>query len=217
VDLKANDIILRILKENFQGHGIISEESEPVKGKDYTWYVDPMDGTNNYTLAIPFIGTCIGLMFKGKPILGVVYNPITDELFVGEDGKGASMNGEEIKVSENPDLKKTLVSFCHMNTPESIKKVEKPFLYFKNNAMDYRKLGSGNLEICWVACGRNDVYLRPDMILHDVVPGYVIAREAGAKITDLQGKPWTTESKSLLVTNGTGIHEDVLKIINRSK
>lgn len=218
IDIEANKIILNILKENFPEHNIISEEAKPFeRGSDYVWFVDPMDGTTNYTVAFPFIGTCIGLTFKGKPILGVVYNPIIDEFFVGEDGKGATLNGEEIRVSENSELKKTIVSFCHMNTPESIMSVEKPFRYFKTNARDYRKFGSGGLEICWVACGRNDVYFRPDVVLHDVIPGYVIAKESGAKITDWQNRPWKLESKNLLVTNGTKIHENVLGIINRSK
>lgn len=218
VDLKSNQIIMEILKENFPEHNIISEESKPLeKESDYTWFVDPMDGTTNYTLAIPFIGTCMGLVFRGKPILGVVYNPIIDELFVGESGKGATMNGNKIRVSENSELKKTLVNFCHDNTSQSIEIVEKLFAYFKTNSRDYRRLGSGSLDICWVACGRNDIYFRPDMILHDVVPGYVIAKEAGAKITDWQDRPWVLESKDLLATNGTKIHEEVLEIINRSK
>ncbi|UCD07442.1 MAG: inositol monophosphatase, partial [Candidatus Aenigmatarchaeota archaeon] len=99
VDMKANDIIIQMLKENFPDHGIVSEESEPIEGNDYKWYVDPLDGTTNYTLGIPFSATCVGLVLRGTPILGVVFNPMMNELFVGEDGKGATLNGEKIQVS----------------------------------------------------------------------------------------------------------------------
>jgi myo-inositol-1(or 4)-monophosphatase len=215
IDLKSNGIIIRILKENFPGHGIISEEAKPVSGNEYTWYVDPLDGTTNYTLAIPFVGTCIGLMLRGEPVLGVVYNPVTYEMFIGEKGKGATLNGERIGVSKNDDLRKTLVTFCHNYSRESIKAMGRHFGYFKTNAKDYRKLGSGNLEICWVACGRNDVYMRPDVVSYDIIPGYVVAKAAGARITDWKGKPWTIESENLLVTNGTKIHDDVMKVVNR--
>jgi myo-inositol-1(or 4)-monophosphatase len=215
VDLEANKIILDILESEFPGHGIISEESRPVAGKDYTWYVDPLDGTTNYTLAFPFVGTCMGLVFRGRPVLGVVYNPMADEMFMGEDGKGATLNGRRIRVSGNGDLRKTIVSFCHNNTPGSIETVGRVFSYFKTNARDYRKLGSGNLEICYVACGRNDVYFRPDLISYDVVAGYVVAKEAGARITDWSGTELTMESGDILVTNGTAIHGKVLDILRR--
>lgn len=218
VDIKANEIIMRILKDNFPDHNIHSEESDPLeKNSDYTWHVDPLDGTTNYTLAIPYSATCIGLMFKNKPILGVVYNPMTNEMFIGEDGKGATLNGEKIKVSDNDDLRRTMVTFCHNYSTESGKIMGKFFDYFKENAKDYRKLGSGNLEICWVACGRNDVYFRPDVIIHDIVPAYVVAKEAGARMTDWEGNPWTTESKNLIVTNGTKIHQEVIDAIKKHK
>jgi myo-inositol-1(or 4)-monophosphatase len=219
VDLKANRIILDILKGEFPDHGIMSEESKPdEKGSDYVWHVDPLDGTTNYTMAFPFAGTCIGLTFKDKPILGIVYNPMINEMFVGEDGKGATLNGEMIKVSKNSELKKTFVTYCYNNTiPESIKTVGSMFLEFKTKARDYRKLGAGNLEICYVACGRNDVYFRPDTILHDVIPGYMVAKEAGARITDWEGRQWNLGSKSLLVTNDTELHGEVMKIIKNNK
>ncbi len=218
VDMKANDIIIQMLKENFPDHGIVSEESKPIKGNDYRWYVDPLDGTTNYTLGIPFSATCVSLVLRGNPILGVVFNPMMNELFIGEEGKGATLNGEKIRVSDNDDLKATVVNYCHLNHNNQGIEIMKGFFdYFKENARDYRRLGSGALDLCWVACGRNDVYVRPDLSIYDIVPGYVIAKEAGAKTTDWQNRPWTLESKDLLATNGTKIHEEVLGIINRSK
>lgn len=218
VDIKANDIIMEILKKKFPGHNIHSEESRPIEREsEYTWHVDPLDGTTNYTLAIPYSATCIGLVFRDRPILGVVYNPMTGEMFMGEHGKGATLNGDSIRVSSNNELRKTLVTFCHNYSTDSGKVMGRFFDYFKENAKDYRKLGSGNLEICWVACGRNDVYFRPDVVIHDIVPAYVIAKEAGARMTDWEGREWTTESKNLIVTNGTGIHEKVIEAIKRHK
>ncbi len=216
IDMKTNEMILKILKEKFPDHSIISEEAKPVEGNDYVWYVDPLDGTTNYTMAMPFSATCIGLMFKGKPVLGVVYNPMIDEMFIGEDGKGATLNGKEIRISGNNELKKTIVTFCHLDNEDNVRIIEGMFSYFKNNARDFRKLGAGNLEICYVGCGRNDVYIRPDNIVpHDIVPSYVIAKEAGARITDWKGNTWTLESKNILVTNGTRLHEEMIGIIDR--
>jgi len=219
VDLEANKKILDIIQFRFPEHGIVSEESEPKKtGSEYCWYIDPLDGTTNYMLNLFFTSVCIGLAKGTEPILGVVYNPLTEELFVGQKGKGATLNGKPIKPSENSSLKKTVVNYCHPNTPEEIRKIEKLFFELKTKSRDLRRLGSAGLDLSYVACGRNDVNFHTNTTLTpwDFVAGVAIAREAGALVTDWEGRPWTLHSRNLLATNRK-LHQQMLDILWKSE
>ncbi len=212
-DIESNKIIKDTIKSAFPDHSIISEESEPeIHKSDYVWYVDPLDGTTNFTMHIPFFCSTIGLTYKNEPILGVVFSPITKELFTAEKGMGAFLNGKPIQVSNNTDIKKTIVNYCHVNVPNQIKVFERLYFKLKTESRDMRRLGSGNLDLCWVACGRNDVYIRTGNIPWDIIPGFVIAKEAGARITDWNDKPWTLKSETLMATNGL-LHEKMLDLL----
>ncbi|MBI4162690.1 MAG: inositol monophosphatase [Candidatus Aenigmarchaeota archaeon] len=215
-DIDANMYILDILKKNFPDHSIVTEEAPKVeKHSEYTWYVDPLDGTTNYTLQIPFVCSAIGLAKNNMPILGVVFNPLTSEIFTGEKGKGAFLNNKPIHVSDNSDIKKTLVNYCHVSKQKDVSLMTKLYPVFKSESRDFRRLASGNLDFCWIACGRNDVYFRTSPILWDVIPGLVIATEAGAKTTDWNNKEWTFESDTLLTTNGK-LHYKVMGMIKEN-
>jgi len=216
VDKESNEIIINTIKEKFPEHNIISEESKQKKtNSDYTWYIDPLDGTTNFATQIPLFSVCVGLTLKNRIIMGVVYLPMEKEMFVAESDSGAALNGEKIKVSKNPDLKKTLVNFCHKSTMGSVKEIERIFSRFKLKARAFRQVGSGGLDFAYVACGRNDVVLRPDIIPWDVIPGVILVREAGGKVTDWKGKEWNLDSPNLVATNGTKIHEEVLNLLKK--
>lgn len=213
VDMESNNLIIRMLKGTFPEHNIISEESRHKKTEsEYTWYVDPLDGTTNYSMEVPFFCVALGLVKNREIILGVVYNPATRELFIGKEGKKSTLNGRVIRVSINQELKKTVVNYCHLNVPKEIEKIGKLFTVFKESSRDLRRLGSGNLDLCYLACGRNDVYIHTNNPSYDLVGGSIIAKGAGARITDWDNKPWGLESKNLLVTNGK-LHKEVLDII----
>jgi myo-inositol-1(or 4)-monophosphatase len=217
VDMESNRKILEILKSKYPEHNIISEETKQKKtDSPYCWYIDPIDGTTNYTLNLFFSSVCVGLTNEGKILLGVVYNPLTGEMFVGEKGKGATLNGKPIKPSDNSDLKATVVNYCHPNTPEETRKIEKLFFELKTKSRDMRRLGSAGLDMCYVACGRNDVNFHTNTTLTpwDFVAGVAIAREAGATVTDWENRPWALESKTLLATNGK-LHQEMLDILTR--
>ncbi|HEX9664331.1 MAG TPA: inositol monophosphatase family protein [Patescibacteria group bacterium] len=213
IDLDANDQMLKVIEAAYPDHNIISEESIlPKKPSDYTWYVDPLDGTTNYLMQFPFFAVCVGLAFKGEPILGVVYNPILNELFTAEKDQGAELNGQKIEVSNNNNLKLTLANFCHAENEKSVKQIGKIYEIFKMEARDFRRLGSGGLDMAYLAAGRYDVYISNNDRIWDVIPGYVIAKEAGAKITDWQGSDWTPDSAQLLITNQE-LHKKVLELL----
>lgn len=219
VDLESNKRILETIKSRFPEHNIVSEESKQQRtDSPYCWYIDPLDGTTNYTLNLHFTSVCIGLAKGGEILLGVVYNPMTEELFVGEKGKGATLNGSPIKPSENSDLKATVANYCHPNTPEETRKIEKLFFELKTRCRDLRRLGSAGLDLAYVACGRNDVNFHTNTTLApwDFVAGVAIAREAGAAVTDWENTPWTLESKNLLATNGK-VHKEMLDILRRGR
>lgn len=217
VDKESNEIILSTIKNAFPDHNIISEESKQKKtSSDYTWYIDPLDGTTNFATQIPFFCVSIALVLKNRIVLSVVNNPWERELFVAESDKGAALNGEKIKVSKNKDLKKTLVNYCHSNTLGGIKSIEKVYTTFKTKARSFRQLGSGGLDFAYVACGRNDVVLRPDIVPWDVIPGVLLVKESGGKVTDWNGNDWTLESPNIVATNGTKIHEEVLNLLKKS-
>lgn len=212
-DEKAEDTIKAILKEEFPDYSFLGEESGmEERTSDYTWVVDPLDGTTNYTIKNPFFCTSIGLTFKGEPVLGVVYNPLAQELFTGEKGKGAYLNGERLKVSRKDKVKDSVVAFCHKRTGESIRRIGKIFVDIKMVTNRLRQLGSGNLECCYVASGRIEAYLMPDVNAWDVVAGAVIVKEAGGLATDFKNKPYNLESGDILVSNGK-VHGELLGLV----
>ena len=214
-DLKSNGLLLEMIKKEYPSHNIVSEEMGKEKGSsEYTWCIDPLDGTTNYMLHVPVFCVALGLVKKGEIILGVVYNPVTEELFSAERGRGSFLNGKRIHVSDNGKLENTVVNYCHPNTPEETRKVERFFFDFKTKSRDLRRLGSGGLDFAYLACGRNEAYIQTSTRVNpwDFVPGIIIAREAGARVTDWGNMPWTMESENLLATNGK-IHETILEII----
>lgn len=213
IDLDSNKIMLEIIQQAYPDHNIISEESIlPSKNSDYTWYVDPLDGTTNYLMKNPFFVASAGLVYKDEVILGAIYNPILDELFVGEKDKGATLNNQKIEVSKNNNLKLTIVNYCHAEDDEAVHQISKYYDRFKIEARDFRRLGSGGLDICYLACGRYDVYFSNNDRIWDVIPGYIIAKEAGAVVTDWQGHEWGPESNTLLMTNKE-LHNKMLELL----
>lgn len=214
-DLEAEEAVKRIIKEKFPGHNIISEETaNPKTDSEYTWFIDPIDGTTNYVTQLNFSCVGIGLVKDGEVILGVVYNPIVDEMFWAEKGRGAFLNGNRIHVSDNDDLKRTVVNYCHQNNEEETRVIEKLFFRIKMGSRDFRRFGAAGLDLSYVACGRNDVFFHTNTrpTLWDFVPASIIAREAGARLTDWEGNEWGLESRNMLCTNGR-LHDRMKEIL----
>ena len=211
-DKKADAIIRKIITSAFPKHSFISEESPPKKGNEFTWYIDPLDGTTNFITHVPFFCSAAGLLKGDTPIIGAVYNPAMNELFCS-NGSNAFLNGKIIHASKNADIRKTLVNYCHKNTPDDVGRIAKVFVTLKLKSRDLRRLGSGNLDICYVACGRNDAYFSSSRIW-DIAPALAIARAAGCKITDWSGAKWRIDSPNIVITNGTKIHDDLIAVLS---
>lgn len=215
-DLAAEKEILAILKKAFPNHAIHSEEAGAVgKKSEYVWLVDPLDGTTNFSIRHAFFNTAIALLHNNEPLVAVVYNPIADELFYAERGKGAFLNNKPIHVSAEKDARKGVLSFCHGSSDEAVDRSCRVSTALKKNLTKHvLQLGAADLDMCYVAAGRVLCYYSTGPVLHayDVYPGMLIAQEAGAVVSDSAGKPFTNKSADILVA-APGVQGELLKHI----
>lgn len=209
VDLEADKTIIKIIKRNFPSHNIVSEESGGTFGKGFTWVVDPLDGTTNYILGVPFFSVSLALLKKREPILATVFNPASKELYLAEKGKGAYLNQKKIRINKIRKLSRIILSF---NKGKDLEGGLKILTKIAPHIKTFRCWGSNNLEICQVAAGKIGGYITKKPIYHDNIAGAFIVKEAGGKVTDFNEKIYTSDSENLLITNGK-IHNQLLKLI----
>jgi myo-inositol-1(or 4)-monophosphatase len=215
IDQKSEDKIIEIIKNDFPLHDIITEEAGAIyQESDFKWIIDPIDGTVNYAHAIPLTCVSIGLEKKGEIIMGVVFNPISNEFFFSEKGKGAFLNEKKISVSGNNDVKKSLLVTGFPYDSSSYK--PDPVTIFKKFMMldiPIRRLGSAALDLCWTACGRFEGFWEYNLNAWDVAAGFLILEEAGGKVTNFKNEKFSVYGKQILATNEL-IHDQMLEIIN---
>lgn len=210
-DFLSERIIKEEIRSAFPGHGILSEESPEEKGsRPYRWIIDPLDGTTNFSHSFPHFSVSIALEERGRVVLGVVLDPLRDELFLAESGKGAWLNGKDIQVSRTEKLGRSLLA---IDFPKDLAAKEggifKDFAALSRRAQALRRAGSAALELCYVAAGRLEGYWNPRFHAWDAAAGSLILTEAGGMITDLKGGPFSLDSGECLATNGL-VHEKVL-------
>ncbi|MBP7056320.1 MAG: inositol monophosphatase [Candidatus Omnitrophica bacterium] len=214
VDKKAESVIMKRIFSAFPGHAILSEETGlHMSASPYRWVIDPLDGTTNFAHAFPFFCVSIALEYDGEVILGVVFDPLRDELFTAEKGKGAYLNNNRIKVSGVGKLDKSFVAtgFSYGN-----KRKDRNVKYFKRllmKTMAIRRAGSAAIDLCYVACGRFDGYWELDLHPWDSAAGSLIVKEAGGKVTKFDGTTHSDYEKQILATNSL-IHKDMVKALN---
>jgi myo-inositol-1(or 4)-monophosphatase len=180
---------------------------------DYQWIIDPIDGTVNFAHGIPLCCVSIGLKHRDDLLLGVVYNPMMNELFFAEKGRGAFLNDKPIRVSSKSDFRKAcLVTGFPYKWPTSSEHPIKVFERFILEGLPVRRLGSAAIDLCWVACGRFDGFWEYYLSSWDVAAGYLIVQEAGGIITNFDGEPYSVFDKQTLATNGH-IHDEMLRLI----
>lgn len=214
VDKHSENKIIEVIKNYYPGHSIISEEvGELIQDSDYQWIIDPIDGTVNFAHGIPICCVSIGLKHKDELLLGAVYNPMMNELFFAEKGKGAFLNDKPIRVSDKKDFATAcLVTGFPYKWPKTYEHPIKVFERFVLEGLPVRRLGSAAIDLCWVACGRFDGFWEYNLNSWDVAAGYLIVQEAGGRITNFDGNPYSVFDKETLATNGH-IHEDMLQLI----
>ncbi len=218
-DKESERRIIDILHRHYPSHTIFSEEVGTVARDDeYVWIVDPLDGTNNYFIGHPYFSVSIALQHRGEVILGVVYNPVSEQLFWAEKGKGAFLNGKKMQVNSRQDQTKAIGTYIRGR--DSVTRVQElaftePFVLQTKRLM--RTIAPA-LDWCLLAHGWIDYVIMQRSGILDVAAGILIAQEAGATVTDWHNVPYRSEpfdadyEPSLLATNGP-LHETIRALI----
>ena len=214
-DHAAEKAILETIREQFPDHYILSEEAgEMATGSDIKWIIDPIDGTVNFAHGIPICCVSIAVEQKGQMILAAVYNPLLKEFYFAEKGKGATLNGEKIKVSKHEDVMHACLvtgfPYTYLDMPNGPLET---FERFIRKGVPVRRLGSAAMDLCWVAAGRFDGFYEHKLQAWDSAAGFLIVEEAGGRITDYTGAYYSPYQPQILATNGK-IHDEMLRWIN---
>lgn len=220
-DYQSEKRIIEIIKKAFPFHAIIAEESGEVGKKanyvwyidrDYTWYIDPLDGTANFITGNPYFSVSIALTHKNKVILGVVYNPVLNELYLAEKGEGAKLNGRRMSISNTSNIKDAILASAYSSKESDIKKglrvVEKLALNSRKVVINF----SPALDLCNIANGRLDGLIDNGTTPEDHAAGSLIVTEAGGKIQNYNSQSWDVNKIGIIASNGK-IHNSILKVI----
>ncbi len=203
VDEEAERVIREELLGTFPTYGMLAEEGGELAGKeDARWIVDPLDGTTNYAHRLPIFAVSIALERSGEVVLGVVHDPMHEETFVAERGRGATLNGKPIRVSDTDELIRALIvtgfPYDRADMPEALKL----FGRFAATTRGMRRLGSAALDLCYVAAGRLDGYYERSIWPWDLAAGSMILEEAGGKVTDYRGGKLDLDGREIMASNG---------------
>ena len=215
-DILSEKLILQLLKDEYPDCSVLSEESNSsAQFSDYTWIVDPLDGTNNYTFGIPFFCINIALVKDEDILLGITYDSIRGELFHAEKGRGAYLNNSAIQVSTKVSLQDSLVGFdlgySHERGEEMLDVANR--LWGQVHCV--RLLGSSSLGLAYVACGRVNLYFHRYLFPWDIASGLLLVREAGGEVTDWEGKAAGFRNQKIIASNHRLLQEFMAHFVHR--
>ena len=213
-DKESEKTILQIIEASFPDHAILSEESPPRGKSSSRWIIDPLDGTTNFAHTFPVACVSIAYEEKGRVELGGVYDPFKDELFLGERGNGATMNGNPIIVSKMPALSESLLCtgfpYDRRERPDEYLAIFKAFMM---KVQGVRRMGAAAIDLCYVACGRFDGYWEMKLNSWDKAAAMLIIEEAGGSLSNFSGQPLGLEDAQNVASNGF-IHAEMLGVLN---
>lgn len=217
VDRASEEYLLNKLSTGFPQHSIMTEESGGYEGTSlFTWVIDPLDGTTNYAHGFPFFCVSIALAGNKQPLLGVVFDPVKNELFTTMRGYGASLNGRQLRVSNTKTLNESLLA---TGFPYDIRRGGETnlenFAAFAVRSQAVRRAGSAALDLCYTAAGRFDGYWELKLHPWDMAAGVLMVQEAGGRVTDFTAAPYDLDTTQLLATNGM-IHQEMLEVISEA-
>jgi myo-inositol-1(or 4)-monophosphatase len=222
-DRTAEKLIRQKLSEVFPDHGIFGEEGTRERlDQEFRWYVDPLDGTTNFAHGFPQFCVSLGLEQRpervrydedGTLVAAVIYDPMRDELFTAEKGRGAQLNGKPLRVSRNAMLAEALVATGF----PSRKRHQSPNIHFYHEftlrSHGVRRAGSAALDLAYVAAGRMDAFWEFNLNPWDTAAGILLVEEAGGRVTDFSGRQYRLASDEVLASNGL-IHEEMLRFFD---
>lgn len=201
-DFRSDKFIIDAIKKKYPKHSVLTEESGNIGTSKNVWVIDPLDGTHAFVRGIPQFTISIAYVEKGVVKLGVVYDVAADELFIAEKGKGAYLNGNKIKVSDTDKIEQRTLACLMLGTKgTSVEEKAKIYNVTIKNKMWMPKVESMALCLAYVACGRYDFIVTKHLWPWDYTAGALLMQEAGAKVTQITGKPYTWKSDTVLAGN----------------
>jgi len=218
VDRQSEKHLIETILDQFSDHHILAEESGVVNGdNDHIWYIDPLDATVNYAHNIPIFCVSIGYAYKHEMKLATVYDPMRGELFSAERGRGAWLNGQRIRTSSMRELKRSLLvtgfPYDMWDTPNDNLA---DFGRFTKLTQGVRRLGSAALDLCYVGAGRFEGFWEHSLQPWDVAAGGLIAKEAGTKVTNIEGGEDYVSSPVSILAAPPIIHEKMMAVIHNT-
>jgi len=217
-DLASEKLIIDRIKTYHPRHAILAEESgasspvSPEAQSEWRWIIDPLDGTTNYAHGYPCFCVSIGLEHGGRMELGVIYDPMRDEMFTAERGEGASLNGRRISASPTNSLAGALLCTGFPYDVRERSEFARHFANFIMNAQAVRRDGAAALDLAYVACGRFDGFWEEGLRPWDVAAGSLIVEEAGGRVSNFNGGPLSIYDPPILASNGL-IHEQMMRVL----
>lgn len=218
IDKKSEAKIIEVIHKHFPSHNVLGEEGGNLNMEsDHIWIVDPIDGTVNFAHSVPIFCVSIALEIKKEVKLGIVYNPMFNEKFWAEKGKGAFLNGKKIKVSEIDSLKDSiLVTGFPYGAKDNSDHCIDHFVNFIKLGLPIRRLGSAALDVCYLAAGRFDGFWEVSLNAWDVAAAYLILLESGGKATNFKGGEYSIYDKQILATNGRQLHKEMIDVLEKA-
>ncbi len=214
-DLRAEKVLMTELSKARPKFGFLNEEGGEIKGEDdrYRWIIDPIDGTTNFLHGIPHFAISIALEYEDEIVAGLIYNPITDEMFSAEKGKGGSFNSHRLRVSSRGDLRDSVIA---TGIPHRGRGHHGPYLKTLGRVMEnvagIRRMGTASLDLAYVAAGRCDGYWETGLSPWDVAAGVLLVREAGGFATEVAGGKDPVYTGSVLATNAK-LHKPLQELL----
>ena len=217
IDKKSEEVIIKYIQKNFPTHNILTEESGEYKASsDYTWVIDPLDGTTNFAHKLPIFAVSIGLMKENATIAGVVYDVMRNVIYAAERGGGSFANGKKLSVSENDNLRRSvLVTGFPYDIGDNPYSAIEIFTSMLKSTRAVRRLGSAAIDFCYTAQGVFDGFWEVHLHPWDIAAGKLIVEEAGGIVTDFSGREISIFSKQILASNKK-IHNQLSEIIKLS-
>jgi myo-inositol-1(or 4)-monophosphatase len=211
-DRRAEETLRRELQKARPGYGFLGEEGGRIEGSDktHTWIVDPLDGTTNFLHGIPHFASSVALQRDGLIVAGVIYNPISDEMFVAERGKGAFLNDKRLRVAARKRLEEAVIAcgMPHQGRGDAMLS-RREIAAVQDKVVALRRFGSATLDLAFLAAGRFDAYWERDLSPWDMAAGVLLVREAGGFVTDLDGDQ-EMFAKGHIVAGNETMHRQLL-------
>lgn len=217
-DVAAEKLIIERIRSHYPRHAVLAEESGASNGSltygvsEWKWIIDPLDGTTNYAHGYPCFCVSIAAERSGKIEVGVIYDPVKDELFAGERGQGATLNDRTIRVSEIDELNSAMLCTGFPYDVRERPDFARHFTNFTMRAQAVRRDGSAALDLAYLACGRFDGFWEDGLNPWDVAAGILLIEEAGGQVSNYRGERLDLYTPEVLASNGL-VHESMMRVL----